>query len=229
MNKRLFTPGSTTYNPKKRMIKKYKPKNMSYLKKRLTVETKSLDTSNIQLRFDNNSALANVMQYLNPVAVSGGPNGRIGKKINGKAIHIRGTILTASASTMYKCAIVLIYVRNNNLSALPPVTDIFTTQDSNSLTSLQNASKFKIVRRWEYSVIGNSTTPSTGNELIVFDEYIKLKDTKYVTLYTQAGSSGVITECQEGAFLLLTLGSASYGATTTPIFDCETRYYFDDI
>lgn len=193
----------------------------------LKLETKTVDTSVGPLNFDNNSAVANCMQLLNTIPTGTSSVTRVGKAVQMVSVQIRGEITAATATIAHKVALLLVYIRNPNQAAtLPAVTEILTAQTSNQLTNRDNASKFKIVRRWEYAVIGNITTPQCGNELVCVDEFVQLG---YLdSVWTSASTAGTIAEFEKGALILLAVGDAANGATTTPVFVGRTRVYFKD-
>lgn len=190
-------------------------------------EVKTVDTTYTG-NFDNNSAVANCLFLLNTIPQDASPTGRIGKKVMLKAIQLRGRVIAASATTAENCCAILIYVRNPNQAAtLPAVTEILVTQSSGALSNRDNASKFKILRRWDFPVTGNITTPGTGKELYDFEAYVPLKG--LASLWTNAGTAGTIGQFVEGALLLLTVGFAANGATTTPQLIGNSRVYFTDV
>lgn len=144
-----------------------------------------------------------------------------------KAVAIRARITAASASTYEKCVTLLIWIRSPNLATtLPAWTEIMVAQNADSLTNRDHADKFKILRRWEHVVTGNLTTPATGNEMWIFEEYIPLKSLE--SLWAVASTTGVIADMAKGALILGTLGLNNYGATTTPLFVGNARVYFSD-
>ena len=193
------------------------------------METKTVDTTLGALNYDSNSAVANCMVLLNTIPTGTSAITRVGKAVNMIGIQLRFQILAASATITQHCATLLIYVRNNNQAAsLPAVADILVSQSANSLTNRDNSSKFKILRRWDDVITGNSTTPATGNECIVHDEYVKLN---YLPAqWTAASTAGTIGEFEKGSLLLLTVGTGANGATTTPTLASSscTRAYFKD-
>lgn len=192
-------------------------------------EVKTHDTA-IDLEMDANSAVADCMKLLNEIPTGTSAITRIGKRVCLKAINIRGFITARTATTLTNVAILLIWIRTPNQSAtLPAVTDILTTQNFISQTNRDNATKFKIVRRWNYSVIGNSTTPATGKETIPVDEYVPFKKGKYESVWTNASTTGAIGGFENGALILLTIGDTNNGETTTPDFLGTTRLYFEDL
>lgn len=191
-------------------------------------EVKTVDTT-VAGNYDTDSAVANCLFLLNTVPQDASPTGRVGKRIRAKGLAIRGKISAASAGTFRLCRTLLIWVRNPNQAAtLPAVTEILVSQNSTSLSNRDGASKFKVLRSWDHSVIGNSTTPATGQEQHEIDEYVDLSQRTLHSVWTNAGTAGTIGQFMEGALLLLTVGNAANGATTTPVGNFNTRFYFLD-
>lgn len=193
----------------------------------LRLEPKTVDAAPSSMRFSNDSAVANSMLLFNTIPTGTSSITRVGKRVNLKAVAIRGSINAASATTVEKCTLLLIYIRTPNQgAALPAWNTILASQSSNSLTNRDNASKFKIIRRWDFSVSGNSTTPQTSEENYVVEEFVKLGGLPSV--WTNASTAGTIDEFEEGALILGTVGGSNYGATVTPLFSGSTRVYFED-
>jgi len=198
----------------------------------LKPETKTVDTDvyTTPLRFDTNSVVANTMRLVNTIPVGNSCVSRIGKKVTLKALAIRGAILSNTATTQDRVSLLLVWIRNPNQAAnLPAWTEILTAQSSYAMNNRDNASKFKIVRRWDYAVIGNTTTPQSGMENIPVDEYVTFKKDKYVSCWTQASVNGTINEFEQGALILCSVGTNAYGATTTAQLYANTRLYFQDV
>lgn len=192
------------------------------------MEIKTVDTSLSTRNFDTDSAVANCMSLLNTVPTGNTAITRIGKSINMTALALRGRIASSTATTIERIAMLLIYVRNNNQAAtLPAVTEILVTQGASALTNRDNASKFKIVRRWDLAMRGNTTTPAAGGELVAVDEFIRFKK-PLIAQWTQGSVNGTIGEFEKGSLLLLTVGTTANGATTTPTFNGNARLYFMD-
>lgn len=166
---------------------------------------------------------------LNQIPVGSSVNQRIGKKATMTAVHLRGRCFANTATTFSQGTMLLIWQRNpNQAAALPAWADILNIQNSNSLTNLTNASKFKILRRWDFNVTGNQTAAQiTDQGHQYFDEYIRLPK-NMVTTWTQANTSGIYTDMVEGA-LLLYFTSSSADGTICPIFNIQARVYFKDI
>lgn len=189
-------------------------------------EKKTLDTA-IAMNFDSNSAVASCMTNLTVI-----PNGntgitRMGKSVNLRAVAIRGQIEAASATVEEKVSLLLVLIKTPNAATtLPAVNEILLTQSANALTNRDNASKFRILRRWDYTVIGNSTTPATESTLFDIEEYVDLKGVE--ALYQQGTTSGAIGSQIKGCLILLAVGTKANGATTTPTMVGNARLYFSD-
>lgn len=164
---------------------------------------------------------------MNTIPVAASPVGRVGKKVDLKCIAIRGNVVAASSGTVHKCALMLVWIRSPNQAAtLPAWTEIQVSQGSSSLTNRDGAPKFKILRRWDFTVTGNSTTPATGNEERSFEEFINLRGKQ--SDWTNASVAGTIGEFEKGALLLMGTGSSVFGATNTPVGSFNCRLYFTD-
>jgi len=189
-------------------------------------ERKAVDAA-YTMNFDTNSAVANCMQLLNTIATGSASNQRIGKRVTLRAVALRASIQAQSAGIYQKCVLLLIYIKNPNQAAtLPAVNEILVSQSANAMTNRDNASKFRVLRRWEWEVIGNSTTPATGMEQQIVEEYVRIPNLP--SLWTNASTAGTIGEFVEGALILLSVGTSANGATTTPSITGNSRLYFSD-
>lgn len=200
---------------------------------RVRDEMKTCDTAltSGKLNFDSTSIVDNMMQQLNAIPQNTSPIGRIGKRCIMKALQIRGHIFVGTATVYERISLMLVYVRNVNAitgtTVLPAITEILATQSSISLTNRDYASKHKILRRWDYVLTGNRTTPTTGREGMPFEEYIVFKKPLLVQ-YTGISTTGVYNEVEKGALLLISLGLSANGSTTTPVFVGNSRLYFSE-
>jgi len=165
---------------------------------------------------------------LNQIPLGNSSITRIGRRVTMKAVQIRGTIEAGSSGTISRASVLLIWDRTPNQSAsLPPWTSILTNQYTVALTNKDYASRFKILRRWDYGVVGAGTTAAatSDNSVICMDEFIPLKDK--VTVWTQTDTTGLYPTMMEGALLLYTVSDDS-SANTFPSAYFSTRVYFDE-
>ena len=81
---------------------------------------------------------------------------------------------------------------------------------------------FKIVRRWDFKLTGNSSTPATGNELQDPSAFVDLKGMPCVF---KATGTGAIGDIEEGALYMISVGNQAAGATAgTGTIACRTRF-----
>lgn len=151
-------------------------------------------------------------------------NQRVGKKIAWKSIQMRGTVASNSATTFTDGAILLVYDRRPT-GTLPAITDVLVSVHSASMNNDANSGRFRILRRWDFALSGNITTPATGNEVKDATAYIKLASMPGVF---KAAGTGAIGDIEEGAIYLITCGSSAAG-TTAAVANLGFRTRFLDV
>lgn len=154
---------------------------------------------------------------------------RIGKQISLKSFQIRGTIKAQTASATHG-TMMLVYDREPNAAAaLPVMTDILQLSTSNSLTNRDNAPRFKIVRHWDWSIVGTSGVASAPDSSVYcVNEFVRFKAGKYPIKWTAADTNGLYTTKIKGALLLVFVGDVAAG-TSAPTFAGNARLDFDDL
>lgn len=151
-------------------------------------------------------------------------NQRIGKKAVWKSIQMRGNVSAGTAGVVAEAALMLVYDRKPT-AALPAITDILVTANSNAFLNDVNSDRFQIVRRWDWVVIGDTTAPQTGREAYTCDEYIDLK--KRPVEFNAAGT-GAIGDIAKGALYWVSVGTLAAG-TTAPNIVMGNRTRFIDV
>jgi len=150
-------------------------------------------------------------------------NQRVGKKIMWKSIQVRGGVSVNTTATLNDVSIIFVYDRRPT-GALPAITDVLVTADANAFNNDANSGRFKILRRIDMVLTGNSTTPATGNETKDVTEYITMKGLPSVF---KAAGTGAIGDIEEGALYMITVGSKVAG-TTAAAFSAGIRTRFVD-
>lgn len=161
---------------------------------------------------------------LNTVAQGAAVTQRVGKKIAMKGLQCRGNILANSATTIADGAILIVYDKRPT-GALPTITDILVSANTNSMNNDANAGRFSILKRVDQVVIGNSTTPATGAEAFDADWWLDLKGREVVY---KAAATGAIGDIEQGALYLVTIGGNAAG-TGAATFAAGFRMRFLDI
>lgn len=195
----------------------------------LKTEVKTVDTNISGFLASSDGAVATNMKLINTIPQDASPTSRIGKKVEMTGVAIRGTIYANTTLSMTHVTMLLVYVRNNNQAAtLPAWNEILASQSPIALTNRDNASKFKILRRWDYKLIGDqdSTTPTCDTMQIV-EEFVKFKK-PLEAVWTAAGTAGTIGQFEKGSLLLMIVGDETFASGEAALLYANTRVYFKD-
>jgi len=105
----------------------------------------------------------------------------------------------------------LVYDRRPT-GALPVITDILVTASPQSFLNDTNSGRFNILRRWDWTFVGNNTTAgqSTAKTSYIFNEFVNLRGKKGIF---KAAGTGAIGDIEQGAIYLVTVGNAAAGTT----------------
>lgn len=163
---------------------------------------------------------------LNQVPLGNSSITRVGRKLTLTGVALRGNLTAGTTGTVAKVALILVWDRHVNQSAaLPAWTTLLASQSPSALTNKDFASRFKILRRWEYGVMGNQTAGQvTDCSLIPVDEFVPLKNK--LTIFTTADSTGLYPDMMEGGLLLYAVSNAT--GTAAPTLSIMSRVYFQD-
>lgn len=163
---------------------------------------------------------------LNVVAQGAGVTQRVGKKIVLKGLQARGRMANGSTATTNDVAFMIVYDKRPT-GALPAVTDILTAADSTAMNNDANAGRFKILKRWDDVLLGNTTAAANYLDSMYksADFFLPLKGLP--TTYKAAGT-GAIGDIEEGALYLVTVGSSAAG-TSAAALGLQFRLRFIDI
>lgn len=155
------------------------------------------------------------------IAQGAGVQQRVGKKVQYLSCQLRGFVASGSACVVALGTIMLVYDKRPT-GALPAITEVLVTIDSRSMNNDDNSGRFRILRRWDFSFSGNTTTPATGTEMQQVMEYVDLK--KLPAVYKAVGT-GAIGDIEQGALYLITVGdrAAGTGAASSSV-GIRTRF-----
>lgn len=145
------------------------------------------------------------------VAQGVGVTQRVGKKIMWKSMQLRGNAFANATATVATGAAMLVYDRRPT-GALPVITDILVTASPQSFLNDTNSGRFNILRRWDWTFVGNNTTAgqSTAKTSYIFNEFVNLRGKKGIF---KAAGTGAIGDIEQGAIYLVTVGNAAAGTT----------------
>jgi len=183
-------------------------------------ETGYVDLANAAYAADTTGTLTLIATIAQGAAVTQ----RVGKKIVFKSIQIRGNAANGSTATLNDVALIIVYDRRPT-GSLPTIGEVLVSASSNAFNLDANSGRFKILRRYDCCLSGNSATPATGNEIKDMTDYITLKDLPCVF---KAAGTGAIGDIEQGALYAITVGNVGAG-TAAAAFNVGYRTRFVDI
>jgi len=166
---------------------------------------------------------------INQVPIGNSSITRVGRRMNITAVAIRGQLYSSTSTPAAKATLMLIWDRHpNKAAALPAWNTILTSQSPDSLTNKDYAPRFKILRRWDFCIIGAGTagSPLNPNSVQLVDEFVKLKNK--VTIWDAADTTGIVTDMIEGALYLYFVSDETDASGNAPKGIFNTRIYFQD-
>lgn len=169
---------------------------------------------------------------LNTVAQGAAVTQRVGKKIIMKGLQCRGVVVNRSTALLNDVAYLIVYDKRPT-GALPLITDILNAVDPKAMNNDANAGRFRILKRCDEVLIGNSsqTAPpvSDGNLTEATqksaDWWLDLKSAEVVY---KAAATGAIGDIEQGALYLVTVGNNAAGNTAANL-SCGFRMRFLDV
>lgn len=164
--------------------------------------------------------------HMDIVAQNSTVNGREGKAFRDVSILLRGYAANGPTAIKNDCAVLLVWDKQPN-KALAAITDVLDTTSSYSMNKRENASRFVVIRRWDWGMTGKGDGSTVGGYYRNFDHYVKLPPDCVATC-TVADNTGVIGNRVSGALLLVTVGSNAAGDTAAAI-SLGARINFEDV
>lgn len=148
------------------------------------------------------------------VAQGASVNQRVGKKIILKSLQIRGNLSNNTAATVNDACYLIVYDKRPT-GALPAITDILVSVNSNAFNNDANSGRFEIIKRVDQALLGNGSAAANLTDLtyISADAYVDLKGRP---VNFKAAATGAIGDIESGALYLVTVGNtvAGTGAAT---------------
>jgi len=178
---------------------------MSARRPSLQRETGYVDLASTTFNFSTTGTIVLVAT----VAQGAGVTQRVGKKIALKSCQTRGQVVSSTATVFCDCALLLVYDKRPT-GALPAITDILVTATPDAFNNDTNSGRFEIVRRWDFTLIGNSSTPQTGGEIRDASAFVPMKNRP---VHFKAAATGAIADIEQGALYMVSVGSQVAGAT----------------
>ena len=153
-------------------------------------------------------------------------NQRDGKAFRCTSIQLRGKVTNGATAVANDCAVMLVWDKQPN-KALAAITDILDAATAQALTKRENASRFVILRRYDFSLTGKSDGTSTAGYMRSFEKYVRLPS-DCVAVCTTADTTGEIGNRVSGALLLVTVGGTAAGTAAASLI-ATARVNFTDV
>ena len=189
------------------------------IRRKAPQEVNYVDLGSVAYNFDNIGSVTLLAQIAQGASVQQ----RIGKRAYYKSLLIRGIVVAGTTGTVADGAFLIVYDKRPT-GALPAITDILTAISPHAFMNDNNTGRFEIIRRKDFNILGNSATPTTGQESYNVDEYIRLN--KRPITFESAGT-GAIGDIDSGALYLVTVGNLVAG-TTAPTLTSRFRTRFTE-
>lgn len=191
-----------------------------------SIEGLFFDVAPTFLLTNNDATSATSMQLLNTIPRDGSASGRTGRKGRASSILIRAKASPSANGIAQRLRIMLVHWRQPNEPAtLPTWTEVLATQDALAMSNMNHAHKYQVLRSWICDVEG-STIFSSGKNLFFIDESVPLRD--LLMEWTFADTTGVITNFEKGALLLMVVSDTALASGKTPIFQFSSRLYYHE-
>lgn len=191
------------------MIKKIK-KSQAPVVRRIGGERNYVDVSATTYACDTTGTVT----LLNTVAQGASQSQRIGKKWLMKSIQMKGYFFAGSTGTYRGVGALLVYDKRPT-GSLPAITDILVSVNSESFLNDVNSGRFRIIRRWDEQIVGNTGTPTLTDMTIKnADTYVKLN----LPVVNKAAGTGAIGDIEQGALYLVTCGNNSAGTGAASLY-----------
>jgi hypothetical protein len=225
--KRSFSEARGAKRPSSYKIKKFVKSDITRRPTRFNL------TKNIESHFvDSGQVTSNCdttgqIQLINTIAQGTTVNQRIGKKLLLQSVRIQAFFQPGTTAIYNNLGAYLVLDRQSNGAAIPAITDILVSVNTNDFPNDAKRSRYKILRRWDCVVSGcavAATNPANDLPSLNCNDYIPLK---FVMEYNTSATTGVQATIEKGALYIVTVGSAAAG-NTAGTFQFYTRTRFTE-
>lgn len=181
-------------------------------------ETGYVDLASAGYAFDTTGSIT----LLATIAQGASTSQRVGKKVLYKSLQLRGSYFPNTTAVVNDCALLIVYDKRPT-GSLPAITDVLNSANANSFNNDANSGRFRILKRVDFTLSGNSTTPATDSCIVEADFYLNLRR---LPLTFKLAGTGAIGDIEEGALYAITVGTNAAGTTAASgTLAYRTRYW----
>jgi len=176
----------------------------------------------------NGATISNTasITYLDFIPLGDTVNSREGQRWVETKCRIRGTIRAGTSGTIANAVFMLVWDYEPR-GTLATITEILVNGTVQALPNRDNQARFRILKRWVFTLAGNATAPAAGLETAYIDEYFKLPK-GLEALTTKTDITGDISNRTNGALLWVVLSDQAAAGGVAPIATVQTRVNFRD-
>jgi len=185
-------------------------------------DAKYIDIANADYDCDTTGSIT----HLSAVAQGTSVNKRDGKAFRISSAQIRGYVTNGSTAVVNDCAVFFVWDKFPN-KVLPAITDILDSVHARAMNKRENASRFVILRRWDFSLTGKNDASTVPGFFRSFDHFVRFPKDCICTC-TTADTTGDIDQRITGALYMVTVGSTAAGDAAA-LANMTIRVNFVDI
>jgi len=185
-------------------------------------ENKYFDVATATYNVDNTGTIT----HLDVVTQGDTVNSRDGRKFMPTWVNMRGYMINGTGALANDCVVILVWDKQPN-KALAAITDVLDSATSESQNKRENASRFQIIRRWNFILTGKQDGSTTSGYCRNFDKFVRLP-AGLVAECTPADTTGAIGNRVSGALLMITVGNVAAGVTAAQL-RVSVRVGFEDV
>jgi len=179
---------------------------------------------------------ANMVHLIATIAEGTTTQERIGRKCQLTSVQFRGYCRAVNATGGKRCQVCAILVYDKRpIGTLPAITDILESASPTALNKEDGFDRFKILKRWDFAILGNEYAPDGGSENARSNKQLcsyksfgkKGLNARYKT--DTAGKNGTIDGITEGALYFCMVGDLNAASTHNPVMKMNMRIKFRDV
>lgn len=172
-----------------------------------TLGMKFIDLANANYVMDTTGSITLLPDV---IPIGAGESQRLGSQIHLSTLWCHARVAANAATTVSEGTMLIVWDKTPNL-LLPAITAIMNSASPGSFPRDSARRRFKILKRLDFQVAGNSTTPATGLEVQDADFFLPLPKGCVCEYDDTIATTGAITTIVTGGLYLLTFGSNAAG------------------
>lgn len=187
----------------------------------ISPELKVVETGTAQYACDTTGSVT----CLNLLATGTDFNTRIGRKVALKSVQVRGTVYPVDSATQSGSArVMIVYDDNPNGGSIAAISDILQASEGDAFMNLNNRDRFKVIADFHLPIGRVDSTATQSYAVAPGIHAINcFKKLNHPVIFNNT-TTATIGAIQQGALLLVTLGSQGAGLGAQAQLTCRVRF-----